>query len=171
MSTFMDASLLTKCRELLPHITFIEGELFYWSPQTNSVHVKAEALDTSDGRWSLLHEAAHAQLEHTYYTTDMGLLSLEVEAWQTAKQLAELYSIEIDENHIQDCLDTYRDWLYARSTCPACMLNSLQIDKTTYLCLNCSTRWTVSASRFCRPYRMHLRQTKTPSEANQTVFS
>jgi hypothetical protein len=167
----MDASLLDKCRELLPHITFIEGDTFYWSPKSSSVHVSTEALEAQTGVWSLLHESAHAQLEHTHYVNDMGLLGLEVEAWETAKRLAELFSIEIDDDHIQDCLDTYRDWLYARSTCPACMLNSLQINKTTYVCLNCSTRWTVSGSRFCRPYRMHLRQTKTPSVVNRTVFS
>ncbi len=120
------------------------------------------ALENEDGKWALLHEAGHALLGHKGYKTDAGLLMLEVEAWQAAQKLSIKMEITITEEHIQDCLNTYRDWLYARSTCPTCALNSLQIDETTYLCLNCSARWSVSQSRFCRPYR--LRQS-TESEA------
>lgn len=150
----MKQSLVDKCRRLLPGISFIESEVFFWSPHTKAVHINSNLLDTPRGKWALLHEVAHAQHGHTNYKNDFGLLTLEVEAWATAGTIAKAFGIKIDEDHIQDCLDTYRNWLYARSTCPTCMLNSLQIDKTTYECLNCTTRWRVSASRFCRPYRM-----------------
>lgn len=162
--------LLSKLQRQLPAIKFIEATTFYWSPQTSSIYMNSGNLENKDGQWALLHEAAHAMLDHKSYQTDAGLLMLEVAAWQTAQQISRKLGITIDKTHIQDCLNTYRDWLYARSTCPTCTLNSLQIDETTYLCLNCSARWSVSHSRFCRPYRMQDRHKKTPSETNQTVF-
>ncbi len=163
-------NLLNSLQKLLPDIKFIASPTFYWSPQTSTIYFNGDVLNTETGKWSLLHEAGHAVLDHKSYKTDAGLLKLEVEAWQSAQDLSQKLELNIDEEHIQDCLNTYRDWLYARSTCPKCALNSLQIDQTTYLCLNCSTRWSVSKSRFCRPYRMQDRHKKTPPELNQTVF-
>jgi hypothetical protein len=167
----MKNATLKACRSLLPGIEFVESKAFYWSPRTKAVHFDPDMLMTPEGEWALLHEAAHAQLGHVHYASDAGLLLLEVEAWQQARRLAEKSGIVIDEDHIQDCLDTYRDWLYARSTCPTCSLNSLQTESTSYQCLNCSTTWSVSRSRFCRPYRMQSRHKKTPSELPRTVFS
>ncbi len=162
--------LLNNCQKLLPEVTFTEAQTFYWSPKARTIYMNSVALDNEDGRWSLLHEVGHGKLDHQSYNSDSELLRLEVEAWQVAEQIGNQQGIQIDPEHVQACLDTYRDWLYARSTCPTCSLNGLQIDKTAYMCLNCSTRWSVSASRFCRPYRMQLRDKKTPSELPQTVF-
>ncbi len=150
----MKNSMLRLCQRRLPKVKFVDSGSFYWSPKTKTIHYNEAALNTPSGQWALLHEAAHASLKHLSYTTDMGLLELEVEAWQKAAELGRKFDIAIEPDHIQECLDTYRDWLYARSTCPTCELNSLQIEETVYLCLNCSTRWIVSHSRFCRPYRM-----------------
>lgn len=164
--------LLNKLRVLSPSIEFKEAGSFYWSPQTKTVYFDRSSLATSPGQWALLHEFAHAQLHHETYPNDAGLLMLEVSAWQVAEQVSlELLDNKIDSEHVQDCLNTYRDWLYARSTCPTCALNSLQINETTYQCMNCSTRWSVSPSRFCRPYRMKNKHKKTPSEVTQTVFT
>jgi replication factor C subunit 3/5 len=63
------------------------------------------------------------------------------------------YDINIDDDHIQNCLDTYRNWLHLRSTCPECGIRTLQTDKYTYRCHNCHTIWKVTSERFCRPYR------------------
>lgn len=167
----MQKSLLNKCQALLPNVKFVVGNTFYWSPATNSIHYSQEYADNPTNQWALLHEVAHAQLGHTAYSNDAALLKLEVDAWEQAKDSSKLFEIIIDPDHVQECLNTYRDWLYARSTCPACALNSLQIAPTLYKCLNCSTRWSVSQSRFCRPYRMKSIHTKTPSEFPQTVFS
>lgn len=167
----MKNSLLNSLKLQLPTITFMEDAKFYWSPATKTIYMNSTKLEEKEGQWALLHEAAHATLDHQVYNTDAELLRLEVEAWQEAQKMSRKMNQVIDEDHIQDCLDTYRNWLYARSSCPTCALNSLQIDETTYLCLNCSTRWIVSQSRFCRPYRMQGRHKKTPSEINQTVFS
>ena len=166
----MTKSLLESCRQLLPKITFIEGKTFYWSPQTKSIHLDEGAMSEEHGQWALLHEVAHAILDHSTYTNDAGLLILEVEAWDKAQQLAKNLGITISSDHIEDCLNTYRDWLYARSTCPTCALNSLQVSSLDYTCLNCSTHWSVSQSRFCRPYRMQSKHKKTPSQTANPVF-
>jgi len=166
----MKNSLVHNCQKLLGNITFTDSGNFYWSPHTKTIHYNLTALDTANGQWALMHETAHAQLGHLSYTNDVGLLKLEVAAWQEAVKLAEHFELSIDAEHIQECLNTYRDWLYARSTCPTCELNSLQVGETEYVCLNCSTQWFVSQSRFCRPYRMQSRDKKTPPGLPQTMF-
>lgn len=107
----------------------------------------------SRDEWALLHEVSHALLGHQTYHTDVELLQLEVAAWARAEQLAADFDIHIEADHIQDCLDTYRDWLHGRSICPTCTTRSLQQSDHHYRCHNCHTSWRVSASRFCRPYR------------------
>ena len=146
-----------------PSIIFTEGTAFSWSPSKQTITHKSQS-DKQLADWSLLHELAHAVLDHRSYETDFALLLLEVDAWEEAKHLASNYSVQIDEDHIQDCIDTYRDWLYQRSTCPTCTCTSLQQDAVTYSCFNCGATWTVTASRFCRPYRLSGK-TKTPLEA------
>lgn len=137
-----------------PGVTYRKSKQFYWSPKTNEVFYTT-LTDPQTGVWSLLHETAHAALGHTMYRADFELVLLEIAAWEKAKDLArELLSMEIDEDHIQDCLDTYRDWLCARSTCPGCGNLALQqSDFRHYQCFNCHARWKVSPSRFCRAYR------------------
>ena len=152
-----------------PRLSFIPDESFYWSPQDNAIHYNPSRLVDIEGSWSLIHELAHGLLGHKTYKTDYELLSYEVVAWEKALQLAPVYDLIIDPDHIEECLDSYREWLYARSTCPTCKLNSLQIKPDAYKCLNCLCKWQVSPSRFCRPYRL---KTKTPSEAMpQMVFA
>lgn len=157
-------NLLSNIQTDYPKLNFTEGETFSWSPLNQTITYK----QTGKGKiadWSLLHEVAHAQLGHKRYQTDFELLMMEVAAWARAKELAEDYGLIINEDHIQDCIDTYRDWLYQRSTCPGCDSTSLQHNSVTYKCFNCGTSWTVTASRFCRPYRLTSKQQKTPSEA------
>jgi hypothetical protein len=152
-----------------PTLSFIEDAAFFWSPADKSVHMNTERLSDESGVWSLLHEVAHGVLEHATYSSDYELLAYEVAAWEKAATLAKKYGSQISDDHIEDCLDSYRDWLYARSTCPTCKLNSLQTETNTYTCLNCACIWRVSPSRFCRAYRL---KTKTPSEAvPQMVFA
>lgn len=162
-------ALLKSINQNYPNLDLVEGTAFSWSPNTKTI---TYALDGKQKTWSLLHELAHALLGHSSFETDFELLLLEVAAWEKAKALAAEHNIEIDEEHIQDCIDTYRDWLYQRSNCPACDNTSLQQNSITYRCFNCGTAWTVTASRFCRPYRRTTKQ-KTSSEAPknlQTTF-
>ncbi len=145
--------LLKSLQAQFPAISFQAGTAFYWAPATSEVFYKADGHGDK-ARWALLHETAHSLLDHKAYNTDIELLQLEVAAWARAEVLANQYDMPIDANHIQDCLDTYRDWLFARSICPSCTMRCLQqSDHRHYRCHNCHTSWRVSASRFCRPYR------------------
>jgi hypothetical protein len=146
-------TLLDRLQTDHPELTFVEGESFYWSPKDKSVTYMHISTLPEVASWSLLHEVSHGILGHKDYSSDFELVQLEVAAWQHARVIAKDYGIKINPEHIQDCLDTYRDWLHRRSTCPACGTVSLQQDSRTYKCINCSTIWNVSHSRFCRPYR------------------
>lgn len=137
-----------------PRLRFVASNSFYWCPETAEVFYDAGRLKDQSGSWSLLHETSHALLEHDSYKADIELLHLEVAAWSHAVSLAPRYQIAIDDDYVQDCLDTYRDWLYRRSLCPGCGIQCLQDDASShYRCFNCHTRWHVSPSRFCRAYR------------------
>lgn len=144
---------LNKLIENYPGLTFKPSQQFSWAPEKREIsYIKGSSGQKSV--WSLLHETGHALLEHDQYQADYQLIRLEVAAWEEAKRLATLVGVSIKEDHIQDCLDTYRDWLYKRSICPTCHTKSLQQnDFVHYRCFNCSTAWRVTPSRFCRSYR------------------
>ncbi|HEY5442448.1 MAG TPA: hypothetical protein VIJ68_02835 [Candidatus Saccharimonadales bacterium] len=145
--------LVNTLQKQFPALRFSSGRRFCWSPETGEIVYKAKARGQA-ATWSLLHETGHALLDHRGYKGDFELLKLEIDAWQRARLLASTFDLTIDEDHIEDCLDTYRDWLYKRSICPACGAKSLQQgDFVHYRCFNCHTTWRVTASRFCRAYR------------------
>lgn len=145
--------LIAQLQARFPALRFTPGQQFCWSPETKEIFYKDKA-GGQEAIWSLLHETGHALLQHHNYQADFELLRLEVAAWERARELAADVGVDIDENHIQDCLDTYRDWLYKRSICPTCTTKCLQQDDFAhYRCHNCHTIWRVSASRFCRAYR------------------
>ena len=137
--------------------TFIEGEDFKWSPHNNAiVHPPLSSLQHI---WSLLHEIAHAELHHTTFDLDIHLIGLETTAWQWAvEHLAPLYNILIDNDYIQDHLDTYRLWLHQRSVCPRCGQNGLQTQTKIYSCLNCKFLWRANEARLCSLRRTKLGQ-------------
>jgi hypothetical protein len=136
-----------------PGLRFSASRQFCWSPETGEIFYVANTRG-KQAVWSLLHETGHALLDHRGYKADFELLKLEIDAWQRARLLARDLNITINEDHIEDCLDTYRDWLYKRSICPKCTTKCLQQgDFVHYRCFNCHTTWRVTASRFCRAYR------------------
>jgi len=147
-------NLLKKLQHDYPDIAFIKGDDFRWSPKSNEVMYTTEGKSAQSAAWSLLHEVGHALLGHQRYTSDFELIEIESAAWQKAQEVGKTYGYEIDANHIQDCLDSYRDWLHQRSACPQCEARSLQQENGEYRCFNCGAQWHVSTSRFCRPYRM-----------------
>jgi hypothetical protein len=164
--------LLERLRQDFTDINFVAGKAFCWSPNDRRVCYKAEVSSGSTSPtvqtsavFSLLHEVGHALLEHRRYRLDFELLELELAAWQEARLLGKRYGITICEDHVQNCLDTYRDWLYRRSICPTCSTRALQQDsspaqKPSYRCFNCHATWLVASSRFCRPYRQIKGQLK-----------
>lgn len=145
-----------------PDILIIESQKSYWNPQTRTIYYNP---NHSHPIWSLLHEVGHMVSGHINYSGDVELLMMEAEAWKTAKVIAKKYGIIIDQDHIEDCLDSYREWLYRRSKCPGCGLNGLQSEPTQYTCPNCTTIWKVSKSRFKRSYR---RTIKTPARKSSS---
>lgn len=154
--------LLNQLRSQFPTLIYREGASFCWSPETQEISYAPRSDETSE-TWSLLHETSHALLGHKRYQTDFELIKMEVAAWEKAKELAKDFGITIDDNHVQDCLDSYRDWIYARSICPECGNKSLQqADLRHYRCFNCHGLWSVTPSRFCRAYRATKRGINPP---------
>jgi len=146
------SGFIFRLRKDYPQFSFRAGKQDHWSAKTNTItYNRKEPLQQL--KYGVLHELAHALLGHTAYQSDFELLKLESEAWELAAKLGRKYRINISGEHIQNCLDTYRDWLHARSMCPVCGMNTTQRDASTYHCFNCHSEWTVTTARFVRPYR------------------
>jgi hypothetical protein len=163
--------LLTSLKHDYPTIVFTEGNSFRWSPGEKQIIYKTGGSKVNDS-WALLHEVGHALLDHSMYNSDFELLKLEVAAWEKAQQIQTKYAIKIDPDHIQNCLDTYREWLYQRSSCPSCNNTCLQTSLTEYRCFNCHSIWKVTVARFCRPYRLlnSSQNKKSPETIVQATF-
>jgi hypothetical protein len=143
--------LIKRLRQDYPDVEFIIGASHCWSPANGQIMYTPGSNPAELA--GVLHELGHARLKHHGYARDLELLQKEMDAWQEARQLCAEYGILISEDHIQDCLDTYRDWLHKRSLCPSCRNSGLQETERHYVCLNCGHTWHVTAARFCRPYR------------------
>lgn len=144
-------SLLKKLSADYPEIHFVEGEHFLWSPEKSTV-----SYEVAGDPALLLHELGHALLGHTGYERDIELIAIERDAWSKATELSSKHGITIAEDTAEDHLDTYRDWLHARSTCPACTSTGYQTGLKAYACPACSQTWSVNEARVCQ-----LRRTKT----------
>ena len=139
-------SLLPKLQAQYPQLLFTPGDRFLWSPDKQTVfYDEADPGNTS----LLLHELAHGLLEHHDYSKDVELVAMETEAWDKARELAPNYAVKIPEDVIQDTLDSYREWLHARSTCPQCDATGYQSGKKEYTCVACSHVWRVNEARIC----------------------
>lgn len=84
-----------------------------------------------------LHEVSHAICKHRDFKVDVERLKMEVEAWEKARELADRYNVDYDEELVQRELDTYRDWLHQKSRCPHCGLTRFQTPDTRYHCPRC----------------------------------
>lgn len=135
-----------------PQFKFESGKQDHWSPKTHTIiYDPQQQIDNLKA--GVMHELAHAILGHNTYHSDFELLKLESKAWELAAKIGPKYDVIIDDDHIQNCLDTYRDWLHSRSTCPTCGTHVLQNDPSHYRCFNCHSLWQVSSGRFARAYR------------------
>lgn len=146
--------LLAEVQQDHPEISFQADNTFRWSAETQTVYYDNGA---DHAVWTLLHEVGHVISRHSGYHTDGMLVRMEVEAWYKAKELAEGYEMEIDEDYIQDCIDSYRNWQYKRSMCPVCGQTGLEKPGGNYRCFNCRNTWEVTKNRFCRVYRKQAR--------------
>ena len=101
----------------------------------------------------MLHEVAHAELNHFDYATDLELVVMECRAWQRTRQLARQHNVALDELYVADCLTGYSDWLTLRASCPDCQNFSLQADSTTYRCFRCQTSWRIRLDTLNRSHQ------------------
>lgn len=147
--------LVKQLRRDYPDILFQSGANDAWNPIEAIVHYR----HSSDSPDQLLHELGHALLMHTSYKRDIELVGMERDAWTKAQEIAQKYDLSIDNESIDTHMDTYRDWLHARSTCPQCESNGLQTDSHLYQCLACDITWRVNDARTCGLKRYVL-QTK-----------
>ena len=147
--------VLAQLKKQNPTIKYVKGNDFKWSFSSKTITYLNNNIITNI--WSLIHETAHAQLDHQNYKTDQQLLTLEMQAWQRAKIIAKsLNGLIIDQDHIENCLDTYRDWLHKRATCPNCNVTTLQKGVGAYKCFNCHCSWNVPASPQCKIIKTKL---------------
>lgn len=130
----------------LANLTLSQGEIFSWSHTARAITYD---VHMSHADAYLLHEYGHALLVHASYTHDIDLLKMERAAWDKALEIAPMYGVSIDDDLVEDALDTYRDWLHDRSLCPTCGATGLQIESHTYRCFACFTTWSVNEARGC----------------------
>lgn len=126
-------TLLTRVKQDFPELRFRMGKKFTFRPPKTVIMGPQERL------WGLLllHELSHAILGHRSFRMDVERLKMESAAWEKAAELAECYGVIVDEDLIQDELDTYRDWLHTKSRCPKCGLTRFQTPDGAYHCPKC----------------------------------
>ena len=129
-----------------PQFNFVSSDDFVWSPNNKTIY-----YDAKDNHFIelLLHELSHAILGHSSYNRDIQLVAMERQAWEQATRLALDYKITIKESFIESTLDSYRDWIHDRSTCPKCNATGMQTEKNKYKCPNCDYGWRVNEARTC----------------------
>lgn len=145
--------IISFIKSTYPTVKLEASESFRWAPEEGKIYFNPES---KNALLSLLHETGHMLCGHKNYYSDIGLLRMEVAAWEKAKLLAVDLGLKIDEDHIEKCLDSYRDWIYRRSSCPLCTQAGIEQKVGVYTCINCQNKWQVSKSRFCRVYRKTL---------------
>ncbi|MEP7205171.1 MAG: hypothetical protein ABI716_03195 [Candidatus Saccharibacteria bacterium] len=138
-------SLILRLKADYPQFGFKPSDNFLWSPTEQTIYYIADEV----GAGFVLHELCHGILGHTGYDHDIELLAMEGAAWDKAVEISKRYALSIDGELIQSTLDTYRDWLHARSACPECRATGLQIKKQLYACPACQHSWRVNEARIC----------------------
>lgn len=134
----------------LPGITFVKATDFRWSPVDRIIY-HPDIIGVEDLA-QLLHETGHAALGHVNYSSDAELINMELAAWKHACQSGKEYDIHlsIDDDMIQDAMDSYRLWLHNRSVCPRCSAVGIEKSKNLYRCISCTQEWQVNDARACQ---------------------
>lgn len=139
-------SILPNLKNKYPQFKFAPGDDFAWSSSDKTIYYDEKSPDLSI---LLLHELSHALLGHDKYDRDIELIKMERQAWEYTLKLAPTLRITITEDLVQSTLDSYREWLHNRSTCPKCQATGSQTDKNLYKCPVCSNNWRVNEARTC----------------------
>ena len=129
----MNKNLLERLKKDYPDFRFRRGKKFAFRPPKTIILGPDEPFS----ELLTLHEVSHAICKHKDFRMDVERLKMENEAWEKARELAEYYDIEVNEDLIQGELDTYRDWLHQKSRCPVCGLTRFQTPDSRYHCPRC----------------------------------
>ena len=129
----MNEDFLKQIEKDFPEFRFVNGRKFAFRPPRTIVFGPPEQFS----ELLALHEVSHAILKHKAFRVDVERLRMENEAWEKARELASRYGIAVNEDLIQDELDTYRDWLYTKSKCKKCGLTRYQTMDGFYHCPRC----------------------------------
>ena len=129
----VNEAFLERLKGDFPEFRFRNGAKFAFRPPKTIVLGPPEPFS----ELLALHEVSHAVLGHKTFEMDVERLKMESAAWEKARELADRYGIKINEDLIQDELDTYRDWLHNKSKCKACGLTRYQTPDGRYHCPRC----------------------------------
>lgn len=129
-------SLVIVLKNDYPEFTFKLSKKFSFKPPRTIFYNDKDA----DIEPLILHEVSHAILGHSDFKVDIERLKMENEAWEKAKELAVKYNVQMDEDLIQEKLDSYRDWLFNKSKCKKCGLTRYQTPDGKYHCPNCNKK-------------------------------
>lgn len=124
---------------------FLPAGFFSYDAAEEVINYDPIRLQRAQGKISLLHEISHCELGHFNYQYDIELLMMEIDAWYYTKKLANKHNIALDEKYVQDCINSYEDWLTKRATCPMCDNFCFEKSKNLYSCFICDTHWKVSS--------------------------
>ena len=89
-----------------PEFKFKSGSQDNWSPGTHTITFD-RGQPVSQIQQGILHELSHALLGHKDYQSDFELLKMESEAWDLTMKMGKKYQVKINQDHVQNCLDTY----------------------------------------------------------------
>ena len=124
---------------------FLPAGYFSYDAADDIINYDPIRLKHPTGKVSLLHEISHCELGHFYYRYDMELLMMEIAAWHHTKKLANEHCIELDAAYVQECIESYDNWVSKRGCCPECDNFCLESHENQFSCFVCGTRWSVSS--------------------------
>lgn len=153
----MPLSIVSRLKTDYPGIVFAKDSYFSWSSKNQTIfYIDTE---TEANTAQVLHELSHAMLKHADYPKDIVLIDMERQAWEFASdQLAPIYNVALGmaDDIVQDSLDSYRDWLHARSKCPSCSSIGFERARKHYFCPSCMNSWRVNEAKFCQLRRYKI---------------
>ncbi len=127
-----------------PTFRFLPAGYFAYDAAEDVINYDPAELKSVQGKLALLHEISHASLGHFHYRFDFELFVMEARAWHMTRKLAKKHNVEVNDDYIESCIDSYDEWLSKRATCPKCQTFNIQSVPNEFQCYHCETSWQVS---------------------------
>ena len=93
-----------------PKQRFLPAGYFAYDASEDIVNYDPVGIKTNSGKLALLHEISHAMLGHFHYRFDFELYAMEMDAWNKTRELANKHKLNINEDYINACMDSYDEW-------------------------------------------------------------